>query len=433
MLGLFLDEKWDLPYSNLDKIFLSMDDPRNFGDITISYGDPGYAMQILKNYGEFCITLTPETNAQGLQETLKDHPGTLYCRCSATPVSNGTSASIGILENIVDVWMPVLDTEDTIKEMYSQFPRISGKIWPIFNVDIPYIYAQIYDNFVLYNYHSSEQLPNVMSYINLLKGRKTMSYPTNNKGLIANYLSVDQFQPNHSEFECGAYAVSVNLRATNYNEQNTKDPAKVVEWANAEYAKVTGSNTANNTLGVSIDAMHVMLKDTQKDSSGGLHYWDMPISGSTKQSDDISRIKTAIQHGYAVIATVLETSVYDMDLGRNPYWWGPKGNHIITYAGIGSDGNLLCIDTANVPVGDLQKPGTVLPQPRRYEASRLANQWATIIQFPWLPDIPSNDPLTWGEYQPPKVVNEPITMFYDPNGKQIIYMVGNTAIYRIQL
>ena len=426
MIGLFTETN-NIP-GGIDTIFISSTNTLKVNGVNVVYcGGSNYALEFLERYGSYCITLDTQTAVQPLHYELKDHPGTLYCQCSATPVSSLISGSIGILDDIVDVWMPVLDTEIAIKEMYSQFPKVLGKILPIFNVTIPPVYTSIYDNFVLYGYSNLEQITP------FLKGNQIMSYPTNSKGLIANYLPTDQFQPNHSEFECGAFAVSINLRATNYNVQNDKDPAKIVEWAENEYSRVTGSNSPGNTLGVSINNMHTMLKDSQTDSSGGLHYWDLPINSGTKQTDDIARIKGAIKHGYAVIATVSEQSVFDLDLNKNPYWWGPSGNHILTFAGIAADGNLLCIDPANVAVGNLQKPGTVLPWPRRYDAGKIANQWATIVQFPWLPDIPSNDPLEWGEYQPPKQTNEPITMFYDPNGKQIIYMVNNTAIYRIQL
>lgn len=433
MFGLILNNFVDYGQIMPDAVFLPMADVRHIENTdVIYYGDNGFALDYLKSYGAYMITLTPETNSQTLHDLLKDHPGTLYCRCTPTPVSSLTSASIGILDDVVDVWVPYIHTESDVKEFYAQFPKINGKIIPAFNVDLSPIYAKLYNNFILYNYNDVSQFTKLITYVDLLKGNK-MSYPTNNKGLIANYLPVDQFQPNHSEYECGAFAVSLNLRATNYNEPNTKDPLKIVSWAEAEYAKYTGSNGPANNLGLSVDAMHRILKDTQMDSSGGLHYWDLPISSGTKQSDDISRIKGAINHGYAVIATVTEQSVYDLDLDKNPYWWGPSGNHIITYAGIASDGNILCIDPANVAVGNLQKPGTVLPWPRRYDVSRLANQWATIIQFPWLPDIPNNDPLTWAPYETPKPVNETITMLYDAASKQIIFMTGNTAIYRINL
>ncbi len=43
----------------------------------------------------------------------------------------------------------------------------------------------------------------------------------------------------------------------------------------------------------------------------------------------------------------------------------------------------------------LTPPKTPQPQPRRYDITRIANQWASIIQLPWLPPIISGDPLSW--------------------------------------
>jgi hypothetical protein len=247
-------------------------------------------------------------------------------------------------------------------------------------------------------------VPTLQEIMTRTKGEIFMSYPTNNQGMIANYLPVSEFQPGHTEFACGAFATASNAWATPYNQPARTDAQNLINWAEAEYAKTAGDNGPTNTNGASIPDMHTYFTDTQQ---GGvipnpLHSWDTAISNTSDQTTDINTIKAALLRGYPVIATITEQSVFDLDLGANPYWWGPGGNHILTWVGISSDGNLLAVDNANVIQGDgnLQTPKTPQPQPRRYDITRIANQWASIIQLPWLPPIISGDPLSWpGEIQ----------------------------------
>lgn len=226
-----------------------------------------------------------------------------------------------------------------------------------------------------------------------------MSYPTNNQGMIANYLPVSEFQPGHTEFACGAFATASNAWAVPYNQPARTDAQNLINWAEAEYAKTAGDNGPNNTNGASIPDMHTYFTDTQQGGvvPNALHFWDTAISNASDQATDINTIKAALLRGYPVIATITEQSVFDLDLGTNPYWWGPGGNHILTWVGISSDGNLLAVDNANVIQGDgnLQTPKTPQAQPRRYDITKIANQWASIIQLPWLPPIISGDPLSW--------------------------------------
>ena len=230
-------------------------------------------------------------------------------------------------------------------------------------------------------------------------GEIFMSYPTNNQGMIANYLPVSEFQPGHTEFACGAFATASNAWAEPYNQPARTDAQNLINWAEAEYAKTAGDNGPTNTNGASIPDMHTYFTDTQQGGvvPNSLRFWDTAISNASDQATDINTIKAALLRGYPIIATVTEQSVFDLDLGTNPYWWGLGGNHILTWVGISSDGNLLAVDNANVIQGDgnLQTPKTPQPQPRRYDITRIANQWASIIQLPWLPPIISGDPLSW--------------------------------------
>lgn len=202
----------------------------------------------------------------------------------------------------------------------------------------------------------------------------------NSKGEIADFVDVSQFESNESEFACGYFAAGECKFAGAPGKGPTGTPEQLDQWADSQGGATTG--------GVSIEDMHTLFH------AAGLHYWDTDIAPTTQQSHDLATIKAALQHGYAVVATVAETSVYDMDLGGNPYApnWTPSGNHVFTYTGIASDGNLLVHDTAAVQGGIF---GKIAPQPRRYRASSIENHWASIVQLPWLPPIPSGDPLSW--------------------------------------
>lgn len=415
-----------------------------YGD---NYQEEIKAVQLyLSKYGKFCMNMETEFN-NNLKSTnfatyLKDHRGALYCSTWANPVSQSWIKNIEWLDDIIDVWMPEVYDDVLLKEMYAQFPKVKGKIEPTFHITNTYFRAStIYPNFTLWEYTIAQTYTTELG--NYIRGDLMPTAPTNSKKMVANYQRVSQFQPGKSEFECGAFAVSLNWRATSPDKTNVYDPGKLVQYAEALYNMVTGSNSAGNTAGVSIEDMHKMLKDTQKHPGGppALHFWDLPINAQSKQADDISRIKTALQHGYPVIATITEASIRDVDLGRSPYWWGPSGNHIITYVGIADDGNLLAVDPANVVQGDgnLQTKKTPQPWPRKYDIKSMQNTWATVVQMPWLPPIENGDPLTWKPYTPPVTSPPPtpkedgVKITYDPNSKQLIFYDGVTVIHRIQV
>jgi len=146
----------------------------------------------------------------------------------------------------------------------------------------------------------------------------------------------------------------------------------------------------------------------------------MPVSAASAHSDDIARIKAALSYGYPVIATVTEQSVYDIALGKNPYWWGASGTHIIVYSGVKGI-NLLCQDTANV-VGALQGSNWAQPGPREYLVTTLDNSWASIIQTPWLHPIPNGDPLTWSKSFQAQIANT------DPLDKWLLDTWNNSVV-----
>jgi hypothetical protein len=412
---------------------------------------------LLGQFGKHCIDVEAEfDNNSAKMQSLIDAIGTLsnneqlYVSTWANPVTHGWMDNLKLLDPITSVWMPQCYDDSLTKEMYAQWPTTMKSIQPTFHVqNTGYINAKSYvqPGFSVWEYQLGVSNPGLLQqFILTSKGLNVSSYPTNDKGMVINACQVTQFQPQHSEFECGAFSVVIAAKSSPPDVANPQNPADLIWWAEQEYAKTAGDNGPANTAGASIDNVHTMLKDTQSTVTP-LNYWDMDISTTSQQAHDIASIKAALRHGYCVIATVSEQSVIDMDLGKNPYWWGPSGTHIIVWVGIAPDGNLLACDPANVVQGDgnLQTPKQVQAWPRKYDIRPIDNQWATIVRQPWLPPIPSGDPLTWPAYvapTPPAPVPTPtpvpasvaVSVMYDESAKQIIFVgPNNKALLRIDV
>jgi hypothetical protein len=420
--------------------FFYGDDPVQEGQIVSKY---------LTQWGVFCVDLegsfdnVPE-KMQKFYDQFSTSPGQLQISTWANPNTHQWTQNLKILDKFSNlIWMPQCYDDSLLKEFYSQWIPSTHPVQPTFHlVNTPYNDAKSFPSFSLWEYQlATSNIGTLRSYIETARGNQVGNYPTNNLGMIANFLPTSEFQPGKSEFECGAFAVSLCGRATNYNISNGNDPQRVIQWAEEEYAKTTGSNGPSNMIGASIDDMHVMLKDTQTHASvvsppNILHWWDIvSITANSTQGNDIGQIKAAIEHGYAVIATVSESSVHDVQLGKNPYWWGASGNHILTYVGISKTGNLLAVDPANVYQSDLQGVTKPLPWPREYDIRYLDNSWATIVKFPWLPDIKDGNPLGWPPYSvtpppPPPDTIVAVNVTYDENSKQLIFSNNNQVVYR---
>jgi hypothetical protein len=226
-----------------------------------------------------------------------------------------------------------------------------------------------------------------------------MSIQLNSAHCVANLLAGSQFEPNETEYACGFFAVAVCLFATLPDQPNNNNWEQVDQWADKQYSAVYGSYGASQTGGISIDQLHTVIKN-----AGNLHYYDISaIAPGSAQSSDIAHITAALKAGYPVIATIVESSVFDMTgdgVSGNPYEWNPQCNqsgcptHVIVYVGVTPDGNLLVWDYANV-VGPLQGSNTVRAQPRKYSAANINNTFATVIQLEGLQAIPSDDPTSW--------------------------------------
>jgi hypothetical protein len=357
----------------------------------------------LRAYGSHMIDLEGEFDnnqgkAVGLQGLLALHPGTLYLSTWANPASHGWSELLKILDPIIDVYMPQCYDDALVKAMYDQWIRTAKPIQPTFDIiGTPFVDAKSFHDFSLWEYQKALQNAGLLdNFVKIQKGISVATAPTNDKGAVFNAVQVSQFQPQHSEFECGAFTTAITNFSAPPTELASYPTSDIISWAESQYASTAGNNGPSNEQGATIDNMHQYFVATH----GNLHWWDTSISVNSNQDSDLATIRAALAQGYPVIATVSESSVFDMDLGRNPYWWGPAGTHILVWVGVSSDGNLLAYDVANVIEGDgnLQTPKAVQPWPRRYRASSIDNQWASIIKLPWLPSIPSNDPTSWPPY-----------------------------------
>lgn len=407
---------------------------------------------LLDQFERFCIDIEGEFDGQpqkmkALLDVVGAFSGQLYVSTWANPITHNYIDVLALLEPLVTAWMPQAYDDTLVKEMYAQWPGSAKPIEPTFHiVNTPYVDAKSFNNFSLWEYQLAQQYIGLLqSYVRVEKGLPVATYPTNNAGMVINTCQVSQFQPGHSEFECGAFSVVIAAKSSPPDQSNPQLESDLIWWAEQEYAKTAGSNDPSNTAGASIADIHTMIKDTQTTVTP-LNYWDTDISPTTTQDHDIQTIKAALQHGYPVIATVSEASIIDLDLGKNPYWWGPTGNHIIVWVGIAPDGNLLACDPANVIEGDgnLQTPKQVQTWPRRYSIQSVDDQWATIVRPPWLPSIPSGDPLSWPAYVPsptpqptpqpqPVPINQAVTVMYDQTSNQLIFSSNNSVVYRFNL
>lgn len=261
-----------------------------------------------------------------------------------------------------------------------------------------------------------------------------MGLITNNKGMIADYIQVSQFEGNETEFACGFFAGALNKYAGFPGKGPTGTSSDVDVFADREYDLVYGSHGPGQTGGISIPELHTVLMHA------GLHWWDIQaIAPGSTLASDLAHITRALDAGYPVVITLTEASVRDItgDIpAGNPYEWGPVCDanscptHVITLVGHGP-GYVLAVDPANV-VGPLQGTNSVRPWPRKYDANTIDITFATIVQglqLPWLAPIPSGDPTTWapgfiaqqgGSMTIPTGWHDDGTTLTAPNGHKVV-------------
>jgi hypothetical protein len=400
---------WDVIYQEMQQILNIIPYAFVFGDQDIAK-EVDIARQFLNKYQKYCLDMeggrwgTSDAAARAKQfaDAVTPLPGKLWVSCPADPVRNNQLPFLQAMSPAVNIYMPMVYSDNLAQAWQSDFKQVNPQacLQPTLDLSQEFgsnnvlnIVKQMKNNSILaislWEYGFATSNPGLLdSVVKEFSGQQpipttggTSNMPQlNSKGEVADFVDVSQMEQNESEFACGFFSVG----ECKFAGQPGKGPAGTAElldhWADLQGGDVTG--------GVSIDDMHTLFH------AAGLPYWDTDISPNSQQSHDIATIKAALQRGYPVVATVAETSVFDLDLNGNPYApnWTPSGNHVFTYTGIASDGNLLVHDTAAIKGGIF---GTIQPQPRHYQTSSLENHWASIVQLPWLPPIESGDPLSW--------------------------------------
>lgn len=210
-----------------------------------------------------------------------------------------------------------------------------------------------------------------------------MAFQLSSTNEVCEIQQADQFQPAKSQFECGYFGVLMARSMSEVGKPPILSVQQVIDQAEKWYAQYDGSNDASNMDGMSTEQEYSLLQTV------GLHYQ------STQGSVPV--ILNWIEVGYPVIIAIAETSVFDMELGRNPYPWNPAGNHIIVVTGKTGDGNFLVRDSANCT--DLYDPNSLRPGPRKYDAQKLQFVSATAVVPPWLPRPSSAVPPTHAQVE----------------------------------
>lgn len=175
---------------------------------------------------------------------------------------------------------------------------------------------------------------------------------------VLSFSQANQFQPGRTLMACGFFAVAILTSASAPGEPPRKSPGQVASDALAWYAQYNGDNSRANGAGMSLEQLHRLLTQVG---------W-----GWQNVAMDAESIRVEVRKGNPVLIALEESSVFDLDLGRNPYPWNPGRlgnqdyNHIISVTGLDAQGNFLCRDSASI-----QPPNTLRPGPRRYAAERL--------------------------------------------------------------
>ncbi len=188
-------------------------------------------------------------------------------------------------------------------------------------------------------------------------------YTTN--GEIISIQQADQFQPGHSAYECGFFAVMMARSMAPVGQSPTLSPQQIVDQAEAAYARYDGNNLPANKAGMSLQQLYDLLQEV------GLHWHAIAMDAGT--------IRASVHAGFPVLVAVPETSVHDLALGGCvPYPWNPVGNHIFVITGVDANQNFLVRDCANITPASMLRPG-----PRTYDANKLQYVSATAVVPSW--------------------------------------------------
>lgn len=225
-------------------------------------------------------------------------------------------------------------------------------------------------------------------------------------GEVGDFLDVDQMQTGYTEFACVYFSFFIFYCMAQVGSQPAQSVPQVIKEALAAYAADhNGDDLIDNTAGASLDQLYALIVNNNR------HFQAANM--------DSASIRAWVRLGYPVEISVAETSVFDMQLGGNPYPWTPAGNHAILVTGVASDGNFLVRDPANCT--NLFDPNSLRPGPRHYDASKLQYVSATALVPPWLPRPPAGyDPLKDAPFMGvPQNWTDDGTTLTAPNGQAV--------------
>lgn len=166
---------------------------------------------------------------------------------------------------------------------------------------------------------------------------------------IASINQANQFLWNATAYACGYFAVYEAKSMSPLGKFPSLSSQQIQASALSMYARYNGNSLPSNMNGMTVDQLHRALNET------GQRY--IPLA------NDVNQIREQIKAGHVILVAVTETSIFDLDLGKYPYYWQPSGSHIVLLTGLDGD-NFLVRDSANVAY-----PNTLRAGPRRYRAS----------------------------------------------------------------
>jgi hypothetical protein len=348
-----------------------------------SYGDKfaslaaemALAREILQAVGVMCIDMESEWDghidwAARALPMLLHTSGTLFISTWANPADHNWLALKNILQPVIQGWMPQVYTSYVLgvwKQQWGNTPNL----YPTYRPETITVHPA--DNYGFWE-------------LQIMPDKNIFSVTLSPSHEVALYVSASQFEYGETQFACGPFSVAENHYAAPVGGRLSASPEDVDTFADTLYERYIGTNIASNLNGTDVPTIHKMLSDA------GLGYQDLAISASSVHANDIALIKASLLQGYPVIGFVMEQSIFDIQLNKNPYGWNTQGlSHILTFTGIDPGGGLIARDTANVNGIDVR------PQPRIYKDSFMIFA-GLMIQLPWLTKIPAGyDPIK----QPP--------------------------------
>lgn len=216
--------------------------------------------------------------------------------------------------------------------------------------------------------------PNVIQVGEMLNIPNQETAQRTGKGEVAVFSEADQFLPGKTQLACGFFACAMALSMAPIGQQAKFTSQQITEMAEQWYAKYEPNNWSFMSDQQTYDLLQEIKLDYQV------------------TSEDINIIERWVEAGYPVLVSLEETSVFDMELGHNPYTsWPPAGYHMILVTGVTGDGNVLCRDSANCT--DLHIPNTLRRGPRKYKASSMKIRRAIAVAPPWYPRPIPKEPL----------------------------------------